>query len=429
MNRPARPLSRKKKILFRAAAVLLALPVAEAASWFAINDFFNESLDTYRESQKQLAGSGVALGSCNETIHPYLGWVMNPDVDPGLDLGGRHVPVNRFGFLDDEWDFPRRSERRLIVGILGGSVAWQMSVLGETALRETLADNPVWRDREIRLVRIAMPGYKQPQTLMALNYLLALGAEFDVIVNIDGYNEIALAAGENDGSVFAAYPRSWNARTQDIVDPRVFALSFHVLEARAARQELARNIRGSGLAWSPTVNLIWSIRDKLWQNRFVELGDELRRSRASLGIGFASAGPPQLYAGKSEMYGHLRDVWRNCTLQIDRLCRGTGTVYVHVLQPNQYLPGSKPMGPAERKVAVIDNQGYGQAIAKGYPLLIREGDRLRQQGVRFVDLTMLFADVDRPIYVDPFCHCNREGNEMLARAVGRIVVDACKSAD
>ena len=41
-----------------------------------------------------------------------------------------------------------------------------------------------------------MPGYKQPQQLMAYNYLLSLGAEFDAVINIDGYNVITTANGD-----------------------------------------------------------------------------------------------------------------------------------------------------------------------------------------------------------------------------------------
>jgi len=418
----------KKRYVFRAAAVLIAVPIAELMSWLAINYFLNESLDVYRQTQEQLAGTGVSAASYNETIHPYLGWVTNPQVSSPVDLGGRHIPINRFGFIDEEWEIPKRSGDRLIVGVLGGSVAWQMSVLGESVLREALHSNPAWRDREIRLVRIAMPGYKQPQQLMGLNFLLALGAEFDVIVNIDGYNEIALPAAENHGSVFAAYPRMWDARTQDIVDPRVFALSFRVLRAKAMRQELAQDICRSRLRWSPTVNFIWRVRDKLWQNQFVELGYELRRHKAVQGTGFASSGPRQLYANETKMFEHLRDIWRNCSLQIDHICRGNGTIYLHILQPNQYLPGSKPMGAEERRLAIIEGQKYGQAIAKGYPLLIGEGKQLREHGLRFYDLTMLFADVVEPIYVDPFCHYNAAGNELLSRAIAKIIIDAFETA-
>ena len=35
-------------------------------------------------------------------------------------------------------------------------------------------------------------GYKQPQQLAALSEALLLGVPLDVVVNIDGYNEVAL---------------------------------------------------------------------------------------------------------------------------------------------------------------------------------------------------------------------------------------------
>ena len=37
--------------------------------------------------------------------------------------------------------------------------------------------------------------------------------------------------------------------------------------------------------------------------------------------------------------------------QLSRLCVANGIEYVHVLQPNQHLPGSRPMGTKERKEA------------------------------------------------------------------------------
>lgn len=424
--------SRKKRFLFHLAVILLALPVVEIASWLAIKYFLNESIAAYRDAQDQLAGTGVSTGTYNETIHPYLGWVINPQLDSGSDLGGQHIPINRFGFMDAEWDIPKRSKDRLVVGILGGSVAWQMTVLGESALREVLQQDPACHGKEIQIVRLALSGYKQPQQLMALNFVFTLGAEFDVIVNIDGYNEIALPVCENDGSVFAAYPRLWDAKTQDIVDPRVFALSFHVLKAKAMRQELAQDICRSRFRWSPTLNLIWKVRDKLWQNQFVELAYELRERKAGQGTGFAISGPRQLYGNETEMYDHLRDIWGNASRQIHHLCRGQGTIYLHVLQPNQYLPGSKPVGPEEQKVAFATTRKflkYGQAAAIGYPLLISEGQRLRDRGIRFHDLTLLFANVDEPIYVDSCCHYNAHGNEMLARAIARFIIEALEDSE
>jgi len=40
-------------------------------------------------------------------------------------------------------------------------------------------------------------GYKQPQQLLVLSYFLSIGQPFDMVMNIDGFNEVALG-GIND---------------------------------------------------------------------------------------------------------------------------------------------------------------------------------------------------------------------------------------
>ena len=49
---------------------------------------------------------------------------------------------------------------------------------------------------------------------------------------------------------------------------------------------------------------------------------------------------------------------------------------------------------------------YGRAVPIGYPLLQRRGSELREAGVRFHDLTMMFKDVEEPVYSDSCCHLN-----------------------
>ena len=157
----------------------------------------------------------------------------------------------------------------------------------------------MYRDKKIEIIRLAMSGYKQPQQLLALNFLLALGAEFDVIVNIDGYNEVALAVAENALSgVFVAYPRRWNARMQDVVDPRTYSLSYRLLELRATRQQLAAARVQSSLDWSPTLNLIWYLRNRRLDQQVIDLGAELREHKDDRGYGFPRSGPAQLLRGR-----------------------------------------------------------------------------------------------------------------------------------
>jgi hypothetical protein len=335
------------------------------------------------------------------------------------------VPVNSLGFADDGTTLWKRSSGRLLIGIAGGSVAQQMSVLGEETLRRRLSQNVKLRGVRIELVRLALSGFKQPQQLMALNYVLSLGGQLDVLVNIDGFNEIVLPSSENrNGRVFAAYPHSWDALTYDMVNPRRYAESYDLLALRARRQEAARAILASPFRFSPTRTLMWKLQDSYLERQIRALGNLLFLERKTQGWGFASSGPPQLYQNQDGMFQHLAEIWKNSSTQISLLCRGNGIRYIHILQPNQYVDGSKPMGYEERDVALSEIQRLGPSIRKGYPRLAQEGKKLVAAGVDFHDLSRLFANVSDPLYADAYCHFNKQGNDLLAGAVAEAIIAA-----
>ena len=61
-------------------------------------------------------------------------------------------------------------------------------------------------------------------------------------------------------------------------------------------------------------------------------------------------------------------------------------------------------------------------VALGYPLMIEEGQLLRNEGVRVFDATMMFADIKEPVYTDTCCHLNELGETILADAVIDAIV-------
>lgn len=419
---PRRPISRRKRMAFVTLAIVLAWLATELVAWCVLRGVEYSYRLTARELQQNILKSGESARSEVEAIHPYLGWVLNPQVNSSAELFGRRIPVNLLGFSDEEHGIPKRGPDRVIVAITGGSVAWQVSVAGEKLLRQELEQSPRFKGKKLQLVRLAMSGYKQPQQLMALNYLLALGAEFDVLVNVDGYNEVALTVAENiEGRIFAAYPRMWSARMQDVVDPRKYSISYRLLQARGLRQQLVEERLQSCLSWSATLTLLWYVRDKRLENQILELGLELKQAVDRQGKGFTSIGPTQLYPDNEGLRTHVIDLWANSSLQMQRICQGNSIAYLHFLQPNQYLPGSKPMAATERQKFVSGTQRYGLAIKAIYPLLIERSAILQQKGIDFHDLTMLFSKVQEPIYADPFCHYNQRGNDMLAKAIADAI--------
>ena len=287
--------------------------------------------------QKDVASGGNVSDGAFETIHPYLGWVHNPQNPGAENVGSRKTPVNQLGFRDDGESVYNRADDVFIVGIAGGSVAFQFSWAAEELLKQKLADHPRVRGRRIQFVRLALSGYKQPQQLLAYSYLTALGAEFDLIINIDGFNEAVLGIEENAISNTAlSYPRSWHARSIVIADPRKSADSARLLNLRAKRQAMARDILASPLNWSPLMNLVWYFRDQKAHNELADLGLEVSRSNRS---SFIHHGPANSNS-KAAVEDEAVAIWQRCSLAMHKLCRANGTLYLHVLQPNQYVPGS-----------------------------------------------------------------------------------------
>jgi hypothetical protein len=376
-----------------------------------------------RESQLAYKHVGRNQTSQTETFHPYIGWVHNPDFLSQVDCCGLALKTNRYGFFDSSDGVHQRSPDRLIVAIAGGSVAWQMSCAGAETLRRKLHEVPAYRDREIVIVRLAQPGYKQPQSLYALNYYLLLGGEFDLVIALDGYNEIALPVAENFVSNVALdYPQGWHARTLDIVDARDADFSLRVFEIRGSRQRRAMAAASSPLRCLPSHQLLWFVREERLRNELVEIETDLMGRAYARGKAFINSGPHPIVRDQDAALRESVRLWKQATLQMHQLCEANHIQFIHAIQPNQYDPGSKPLSEYEKANCYSDEVEYGKIVAPGYPQLRKAGAELRTRGVRHFDLTHLFAQTTDTLYVDPFCHVNAQGSELLAAALGDRVI-------
>jgi hypothetical protein len=132
---------------------------------------------------------------------------------------------------------------------------------------------------------------------------------------------------------------------------------------------------------------------------------------------YAARGPSLLLGDPEDPLALLVGLWERASLQLDRLCRGNGIAYYHFLQPNQYVAGSKPFSDWEREHAIRVDNRYADGVVAGYPLLREAGLRLREGGVRFVDLSGIFRDAAETIYFDDCCHMNERGHARLAAAI------------
>ncbi len=420
-----RKLSFKKKLFFTSIICLLLLLTLEGVSryFLILESGYEASLRLLESDQKAISASGRGKDSARENLHPYIGWTYNPDVDPGTEVKGERIPVNRWGFVDNHDSVQKRSSNRVLIGIFGGSLAQDFNNHASDSLIELLQSREQFAGKEIVVIRLAMAGFKQPQQILLLTYLYSLGAEFDYVVNLDGFNEGVLPVVDNTNyHVNYSYPYSWDKRLYDVVDPRLTDKTYELLRLRSKRQTIAKSVLKSKLRFTALRNMIWKIHDWKLRASIDELALSTLHQREETGRGFATSGPenPSLEDGQLQQY--VLNLWKNSSLQMHKLCEGNGTVYLHVLQPNQYLLGSKPFSDLEKKIAIADGHEFQKQVEIIYPQMREQADWFKVHGVRFYDFTQIFSDVEETAYSDWCCHINEFGNSLVAEAMAQKLV-------
>lgn len=362
--------------------------------------------------------AGLGMRDAAMSLHPYLGYVYTPP-EPGAPSGP--VAISPDGFLDTGPAVRRRNPDRLLVGLTGGSVAGQLGTWHAPLLERAILESRLeWNGapvRAVEFVRLGMPGYHQPQQVQQLTWILAQGGELDVLVNLDGFNEVAVPAALNaPRGTGPLFPMNWSMVALDVPDLAVRRDIGAIDWLREERGRRAAAFASSWRAHSPLLRLLWRREDRRLAEDVAARTWRLAQFRVDE-IPWFVRGPERLREVPGGLVPFCVEVWKRCSLQMQALCETSGIRYVHVLQPNQYDPGAKPLSEQESAVAYEPDSPYRAVVEEGYPLLRAAGAELRAAGVAFVDLSGLFADVEEPLYVDNCCHLNAAGNELLSAAI------------
>lgn len=424
MEQRTKPLSWRKRLTFNLMMTFAVYAFIEMVS-LGLIIFNHGSFTQFAERRRAAAAQNPfqpgGLLEAPFVIHPYVGNVLQPKDDGGeLTIDGRYR-ITEFGFVDDDLPIHKRAADRLIVAIVGGSVARQMALNATQILAEELSRVPEFAGRTYKFVRIANSGYKQPQQLMTLNYLLMLGAEFDVVINLDGFNEAALPGIDNTPhGIFAAFPRDWGKLVASNTSPEFTRMGGYVSYLRTLQRDEALRAEAFPWSYSPLFQLVWNYRqqqcDHAIHRQIVAMGRLTERETT-----YCASGPPQHFRSEQEMYSHFAEIWSRSSTLIREVCEARGIRYFHFLQPNQYVEGSKPIGTEEAMKAVQQNIDYAIAVRACFPLMKAEGSHLAANGEAFFDLTDAFADHPEPIYVDTCCHITKSGDLIMARSIGERI--------
>jgi len=168
--------------------------------------------------------------------------------------------------------------------------------------------------------------------------------------------------------------------------------------------------------------LLWKTIDNRLVSQLVGADTGIREQLGKLPES-AALGPQARYKGAEDLLLHVARVWKASSLQMARISQANHMDYYHFLQPNQYLPGSKPLSGEEESEAYLESSPFKEPVELGYPLMVREGEDLVDQGVRFADLTLLFQDERQTVYIDSCCHFNPFGYGVIAERMVSEILD------
>jgi len=403
-----------KKWVFLLVFVYMALEVSSFTMYslvkgrvFSFKEINNtrQAVTTDTQQVGDLRVDGVRV-PWNVSIHPYFGF--------GKPSG--------LYFLENKNDVAQSDPDGIVVAITGGSVSQNVFRDSGNIVKEYVERVPAFKDKNIHVISIGHFAWKQPQQLTALAYYLSMGGRLDILINLDGHNEVVDAGANIMRGVFPAYPFLWYQLASNVLTVDRMNLIGDINYLRKVRFYCAKVF--APLRFNITMNVTWDLIDNYVSLRIdrkradlEETADKDMKERP-----YYKYGPHRKFESPREAYEYFAQVWMNASIQMDRLAKSSGASYFHFLQPNQYVPDSKTFSSEERE-KYYKPKHVGAGVRAGYPLLLNAAETLKRNGVEFHDLTMIFKNEPGTIYKDVHCHTNKKGRDMMADAIGRIVFE------
>ena len=302
--------------------------------------------------------------------------------------------------------------------MFGGSVGVWFCQLGMPRVVQELSQRPFFRDRTIVPLCFSHEGYKQPQQAVLLTYFLSIGQQFDLVINLDGFNEVALSRLNQERGFDLSMPSAMHLEgLRTLIDGGTMTpeklRSLAAIDSDQQRLNgLADRLNRARMAVMCVLleryyRVVEARASQAEQARFAALP---AASSGSSALRHAAPGP----RAPDRFFGDVAAMWVR-TSALMRSALRQGATYVHLLQPNQYATARR-FGDAEAKAGLEPGVTIQAGSRARLPRLDRGGERTAGHADRphIFDATRVFDAEPAPVYVDDCCHFTKKGNELLA---------------
>jgi hypothetical protein len=367
-------------------------------------------------------------------LHPYFGPTHAPgspfDIPESL-RDSASTPArratNNFGFVAPfDYPFVKSGDRQFVIGMFGGSVGAWFCQVGAPRLVDDLKHHPYFASRDIVPLCLSHEGYKQPQQLLVLAYFLSIGQSFDLVVDIDGFNEVTLGSLNEPHGLDISMPSATHLEPLvNLVDRA--SLTPEKLRSLNAIEEYKERINQlvARLGTTRSAALHFAL-DRLYRSARRSYQQELGRfanlPSNSTTTSLILPTRPVKTRTEATVFEDIASSWIRSSMSMNALLAARGIPYVQVLQPNQYHT-TRRFSPEEAKIALSANSPFKTGVERGYPLLLKAADAAHlSKSITFLDATHLFDTEPLPVYMDDCCHYTLKGNHLLADFIAKGVL-------
>ena len=433
-------LKRSKNILTLIAVNLaIAFICLESLSlaFYFINQkqFFYTRTKAKEKVVEDIERIGIRLDeSIVERLHPFFGYVLKQGAFTNEKL---KLKVNKHGFFSlYEYPFIKTNKKQFIIGVFGGSVANNFAVdeYKNQRLSKKLQSYPEFADREIVVLNFGNGGYKQPQQLLILNYFLALGQELDLVLNIDGFNEVALSNLNNKAQIELGMPSVQHIQPltnlASNVSPEVMSA---IVQINDNKKQLKAGIDKLQTCQLALCHAVTSLRVKQlvnnYQQAIVKYDAEVKKSNAD------TANSGIVYVPKADSvlpdraaFDKMASMWYESSIGMNQILSSRKIKYFHFIQPNQYYPTKRAFTAKEKEIAINKESPYIEGVKKGYPVLLSKVDDLQKARVNVFSAVNILDNTKETVYKDACCHYNSVGEEVLANYISSSIIKVVRES-
>ena len=264
---------------------------------------------------------------------------------------------------------------------------------------------------------------------------MALGQELDLVINIDGFNEVALSNLNNKAQVEIGMPSVQHIRplaglANNNLSPEAMSSIVQINDNKKQLKAGIDRLQNCQLALCHAVTSL-QVKQlvKNYQQAVVKYDLQVKQSNLD------TANSSIVYIPKADSvfedvaaFDKIASMWYESSIGMNQILSSRKIKYFHFIQPNQYYPTKRAFTAKEKEIAIDNKSPYIEGVKKGYPVLLSKVDDLQKARVNVFNAVNILDNTKETVYKDACCHYNSVGEEVLANYVSSSIIKVVRES-